>query len=239
MKALYAYRKDFFHIYTGVLDNKETLDHTIQVIIDVIQDYLKTPQSVFLNTAIYKNFKQIEDSENSYNEAFWSIVANFPPCHNKAEEYLVFVLEILKNEKSDIWENDASQLGQQAAYHLALADKRFIQYYAQLLEVWDMAHEVDQAEEIDEIIDKYEWCPEIEELIFIRSTCRGAIGQHGREQFEQLSDLIVKHSEPLEENAFFRRLVSAYFRGYSKETIAKMDFNPRLIEAALNTIKVE
>ncbi|WP_459211672.1 hypothetical protein [Aquimarina rhabdastrellae] len=222
--------KKIYHIHCKTLDKKEVIDEALDVVMQVIKKAISEGESI-IETTFYENDKEVD-----YDGVFWGKVANLKESRDKVEEYIAFILNIFETDEEHYWEGDEVQLADIAAYKFAMADKQYIPFYAKCLKCWDMGHEVFQSEHIEEIISKYGWIPEIEELIIARATCNG---QHDAEQIEELEELILEHNEPLEDSEFYIRFVRAIedklMTGSGWENYAEYAFpTKRLLEAAQN-----
>lgn len=134
-----------------------------------------------------------------------------PKRYVLGQKYLQACIDCLDSFKF-LYEDDESPLGGFAAYKMAMTDKSFLPYFAELLGCWDMDHEVHEGDYIQKIIKKYGWCTEVGDIIISRSS-EGA-GQHGFEQLQYLEGFIREHNEPLEESDFFKKLVQAVIDMY-------------------------
>lgn len=144
-------------------------------------------------------------NESEEEIEFWDALCKKPKAFPAAEKYLKQCIKIVKKDPYNTWEADEIPLAGKTAYQLAMADKRFIPYYSELLGHWDMDHEVYQGGHINEMIDKYGWCQEVESLLIARASV-GA-GQHGTQQIRDNEEFIRAHNSPLVESAFFQKLV--------------------------------
>lgn len=143
---------------------------------------------------------------------FWGKLLEKKERYPLAAKYLQACIDRLK-EYQYLYEDECF-LGSRVAYKLAMTDKYFLPFYAELLSLWDMDHEVEELEWIEEIATHHGWCKGVEEIIIIRSTT--GCGQYGTEQLCNFANFIRRHNEPLVESPFFVRLVEAIIKDYSR-----------------------
>src|SRR5690606_5895857 len=83
-----------------------------------------------------------------------------------------------------IWSDDETPSGTHAIVPLVMHDRKWLPDYLRFLRSNDLDHEVDQAGDIDAIIERYGWAPDTLALAAARLvSCQG---QFGEEQFGQL-----------------------------------------------------
>lgn len=199
----FTFEDNYFNIYCPELDTYEAFESVIDKACVAVKSYDKKKHHYFF----ILNFI---DSNNDEVD-FWDLLLEHPKNYPLGQKYLQTCINRLESFKF-LYEDDESPLGGFAAYQMAMTDKSFLPYFAQLLGCWDMDHEVNEAEYIEAIIGKYRWCKEVGDIIIARSS-EGA-GQHGFEQLQELEDFIRKHNNPLEESDFFKDLVKAVIDKY-------------------------
>ncbi len=190
-----------YQIYCNKLDTKNAVSKAIDTVIYIIKDSIEKNGDAVINMTFYE---EKELMGGTYNELFWDKIASSEEHHDKIDEYIAFITDIFENDDNEYWEDDEIQLAEIAAYRFAMNHKRFIPFYTRCLSAWDMSHEVYQGEHIHDIVMKYDWNEEIEDLIIARATCGG---QHDAEQLEELEEKILENNEPLENSTFYKKLV--------------------------------
>lgn len=147
----------------------------------------------------------VDKDENEVD--FWDKVAANEEVHSAAEKFIQYCIQCLEKDNF-IVEDDETPLAGIAIYKLCMADKVFIKYYCQMIPLWDLGHECNEYEYIENIVNTYDWCDEVADLILARA---GSDGLYGLMQMRELSDFIINHNEPLEESDYFKKLVKAVY----------------------------
>ena len=226
----YTFEDGRYHIFCDTLESRESFKKVFSIIEAIVRDYeakkgYETDEHMlmfFYENDIHLYPPASEKFWKPYdNSIFWEKFASHSEYFDLAEEHLAYALEknkVINEGFNTIWETDMMQFGNAAVFNLALSDKRFISHYCRFLHTWDMYQEGFQSDEISELIKKYDWCPEIEELLIARATCDG----HG--DYEDLAEwepFILKHNPELQESKFFKRLVFSIRENWNKDKYAK------------------
>ncbi len=142
---------------------------------------------------------------------FWTLVGANPAFHDLAKKWLNSVESIIAfandapSTGEGVWEYDEAALAEPAISVLALMDVSFVPYYTRLLALWDMEHEVNQGDTINEIFDKYGVCPETEDLLICRMN--EGYGQDGISNLEYFYPALEAHFGDLRRSEFLHRMV--------------------------------
>lgn len=143
--------------------------------------------------------------------AAWAQVATDSRLHSRLQEWLSCVENLIieadaaKRSTASLWEIDEVQFGEPAACAFALINRSFIPFYARLLSVWDLDHEVHQAEAIEAIVKQHGICPETEQLLIARAS------GYGLDQLDDLTPYLEEVYGDFPNSAFFRRMIEAFY----------------------------
>jgi hypothetical protein len=100
-------------------------------------------------------------------------------ANERLAEFVRRVTEANRVHRTPLWSNSECHLGGAVAARLAMRSRAYISLFIEFLETNDLDHEVEQAEQIDRVVEAHGWCPETVALWVGRlGTCAG---QHGHE----------------------------------------------------------
>jgi hypothetical protein len=161
------------------------------------------------------------DPWNSASFEFWEAVGHRKLLRpkvmriiDKAEALLVYA-ETLRRPVSSVWEDDETQLCEVMVSVLALMDLSYVPVYTRLLTLWDLDHEANQAEIIDQIIERHGLVTNTEALLYCRIVEN--TGQHGYAKFRSVLDQLQRLHSDLADVPFFRRVVEGLYEKDKKE----------------------
>ncbi|CAM1369847.1 protein of unknown function [Tenacibaculum soleae] len=198
----YQYINGLYRIKTTNLETTEGAKRAISTLTLAFSDFVSCDnERRIFKCEFYENDILIEDN---YISLFWTKIAKIKHAHDDIFIFLNLVKNHMKSGSVTKLDDENCGLGEHALYALSMVDIKFVPMYSEFLYLWDMGHEVMQSEEIEDIINQYGWCIEVENLIIARATCNG---QHDFEDLESFEDLIKENVKDLSSSAFFKRLV--------------------------------
>lgn len=142
---------------------------------------------------------------------FWLAALTKEALHPRIKEWITKLENLLiaanqsNRSTASLWEHDEIQFGEPLVTLLALHDKEFVPCYSSLMRHWDMGHEVNQINEIEQIVRKYGICKETEELLFHRVSDRDA--QWHIDQIETLLPFLLEQDDNFFSSEMFALLV--------------------------------
>lgn len=200
----YYYEDKYYHIKTSNLETIDGIKNALNTLTIAFSDYVKNGGRDDMFYCLF--YVKGELLEEKYISSFWSIIGKNEDAHDAIFEYInILKSHIVSGGKSS--ETDQYGLGERAIYALSMIDKKFVPLYSEFLQLWDMGHEVCQAEEVEEIVEKYGWCIEIENLIIERSFCNG---QHDLECLEIFEPFLKENITDLSSSDFFKKLLCKF-----------------------------
>jgi hypothetical protein len=210
IKETLRYKKedDRYIIFCDDLDTKEGLEILIETLVKALSDFIRKGNALNRFDFVFSVKGEILN-ENELK--IWELLASREDVHESLLRYFNYTYILSELKHGDIWEKDEYSLAENAIYKCALTDKKFVVEYARMLLVWDMSHEVNQYKEIIDIIEKYGWCIEVEDLIINRVNCNG---QHDSEFMREYADFILENNPDLENSSFFIKLVDFIYKSF-------------------------
>ncbi|MGB5988305.1 MAG: hypothetical protein WBG43_00980 [Marinifilaceae bacterium] len=212
----YKREDDKYIIFCENLDTKEGLEILIETLKEVLSDFIE--KGYAQNYCHFDFVFSVKGEILDENELkIWELLASREDMHEVLLGYFNYTF-ISDLKYGNIWESEEYGLAENAIYKCALTDKKFVDYYSRMLLVWDMGHEVNQYDEVVDIIKKYGWCTEVEDLIINRVNC---CGQHDSEFMNEYVDFILENNPDLENSNFFIKLVDFIYKDF--DTHAKWE----------------
>ncbi len=196
----FKFEDNYYFITCNSIDTTKAMENAIKSTQAAVKHWVESKERPYCVEIQY-----LDENEDEID--FWETVASIKEVHPTAEKYIQYCIQCLEKDNY-IVEDDETPLAGIAIYQLCMADKSFIKYYCQMIPLWDLGHECNEYEYIENIIEKYGWCEETADLIVARA---GSDGLYGLQQLRELSDLIIENNAPLEESAYFKKLVKAVY----------------------------
>lgn len=201
-------------IVINEVESREAYITAIQVLLDeyipyVVKSINEKCGNSILPVEIYFSGKRVKESD------FWIKSIKYYDLDELSSRYLIKLIEISKELKT-IWADEENSAARYVAISLGNYSEKYLPLFNKYVEWHDMDHEVNEFDDIENIISKFEWCKGTIELVAIRAGI--AVGQNGIEQFEKciiekgLKDYLQKNNslEDFIYNLFLNKYLEHY-----------------------------
>lgn len=178
------------------------MNHTIKTDLSSNDDILKTLDHIYSNYDLIAKDSNENSGIEFYDQSTNGLIVLEKPIHPEIPNYseLAFYLKVVgqdnaiekihkitqkaieKNSPKALWMNEEIQMGLSPAFALAFYNKNYIKNFIDVLQTFDLNHEVYDPFFIEILLDKWKICDETLQLLAARSC--SISGQWGIENYK-------------------------------------------------------